>query len=296
MKKAKLFKVGVKALQSISDLEENIYVCPICLRGFPFEAIKNRDLTLEHAPQSSIGGEEILLTCHKCNSEAGYKFEEELNKRERLQTFLKALAGKKTFEGRLVLNMGGVSTNTNVTIKNGNVRFNIPKLINDPEKRDKLYDHLETLTEGERWSNEKFNIKPVISYHKHKAKVADLKSAYLLAFSALGYRYILRKELNIVRNQILNPDKKLLTNIFLDVSNELPVDRKIIAIDQPFYAILVQIDDRVIFLPPVENVEKPFKTISNFISNKNNFQTVSGKELAWPNTMNLLLDKLNSNE
>src|SRR5436190_12320198 len=48
-----------------------VYVCPVCLRAFPIEAIGARTLTTEHAPPKCLGGPELLLTCKACNNLAG---------------------------------------------------------------------------------------------------------------------------------------------------------------------------------------------------------------------------------
>ena len=52
------------------------------------------------------------------------------------------------------------------------------------------------------------------------ANISLLKSGYLRAFSLLGYSYILNANLNIVREQILNPTKDILQNVFLAGSNQ----------------------------------------------------------------------------
>tara|TARA_R110002096_G_scaffold428478_4_gene640223 strand:+ start:8246 stop:9130 length:885 start_codon:yes stop_codon:yes gene_type:complete len=292
--KNKLFKIGVTALQSISDFKENLYVCPICLNGFNIESISKKELTLEHAPQRSIGGKEILLTCVKCNNEAGHTIDAELDKREKSFAFLKAISKEQSFSGRMKLNQGGVATNVNVDAVNGHIHLEIPKKINHPTGHKKIFNHLDYLaTNKALWSNEKIKLTTVYPYHKHKARVGDLKSAYLLAFATLGYRYILQDSLNIVREQILNPDQKLVTGIYLGLNHTFPEERKLIELESPIKAIIVQIDRRLIFLPPIKSDEVFFEVIISLLSNNKNGQ-LNGVELGWPETMEMRLDYFHS--
>lgn len=290
LKKQRLFKIGVKALQSISDLDKDVYVCPICLRGFYFESISNKELTIEHAPQESIGGKGLLLTCARCNKEAGHKIDAELHKREKSISFLKALTGNGSFSGRLKLIQGDQSTNVNVSAENGKVHIKVPEKINPPDYPKKIFGHLENIVqEKELWSKEKFKLNTVYPFHKHKANVADLKSAYLLVFASLGYSYIIQNILSKVREQILNPEQKILTGIYLDLDSSFPEERKIIALKLPFEAAIVQIDRRLIFLPPMNSSDDFFDTLKSFIK-KNKKGKLNGVELGWPKTMEMKLD------
>ena len=64
IRKNSLFEQGCQNWSNISGIRE--YCCPIC-----GEVKKLAELTLEHAPPSSMGGKEIILTCYKCNNTAG---------------------------------------------------------------------------------------------------------------------------------------------------------------------------------------------------------------------------------
>jgi hypothetical protein len=50
---------------------ENPYICPLCRKPFPREALANRTLTFEDAPPKSYGGKPIALTCKPCNNAFG---------------------------------------------------------------------------------------------------------------------------------------------------------------------------------------------------------------------------------
>ena len=63
MQKSTLFPIGCKALECATG-KVGHYKCPVCLK----EHSNSDGLTLEHAPQKSIGGKKIALTCASpCN-------------------------------------------------------------------------------------------------------------------------------------------------------------------------------------------------------------------------------------
>lgn len=286
----KLFKKSVKSLQSISDLQEEYYLCPLCLRGFKEEAVNSDILTFEHVPQKSIGGKKLLITCHKCNSEAGHKFEGDLHKQQRIKSFIQALAGNGEFEGRIQLTLGGVKTNTNIQIGEENVRLVIPEKINNPNKREQQLDHLHELVDKQT-TGHTFNIEAVDHFNKHKVKISYLKSAYLAAFAALGYGYILRKELDIIREQIQNPEKKIIPQIFLQVNKKHSKEQTILFVSAPINAILVHINRISVLLPPVEKCQNPYDDIVDFVKNKSTNSTLTGIELGWPSKLEFEYDK-----
>ncbi|WP_369188879.1 HNH endonuclease [Streptomyces sp. R08] len=51
------------------------YLCPCCLYVFPFESVAAQILTIEHVPPKALGGKEMLLTCKRCNNDAGRDFD-----------------------------------------------------------------------------------------------------------------------------------------------------------------------------------------------------------------------------
>ena len=64
---------------------------------------------------------------------------------------------------------------------------------------------------SEENGSSKFSIKVKRCDYKrdiHRANVAALKTAYLLAFAKLGYHYILNENLEKIREQILHPDMR----------------------------------------------------------------------------------------
>jgi len=281
-----------RALKELFNLDKEQYLCPICLRPYSKKAISAKDLTAEHVPQKSIKGKEILLTCRKCNSESGHEFEGDLKEREKLKSFIKALNGEENLEGRIKVEvtMGGQKINTHTHIKDGKIDFKIPKDYNHPANLEHIFDHLDEIYENQSWSKEKFNIQPDIRFSKRNIALSDLKTAYLASFALLGYSYILNKEFDIIRQQILNPKETLVQRIFLRLPKRLKRERKIISIEKPFKSITVQIDERMVFLPQVENPVGSLGEIKNYLVQKNKELNLSGTEFPWPKSLIMTLD------
>ncbi|MEX0722900.1 MAG: hypothetical protein WD357_02565 [Gracilimonas sp.] len=177
-----------------------------------------------------------------------------------------------------------------MTILCGLHDFEIPEGINNPQKRNQQFNHLNSLVE-QKTSDYTFNIKSVDRFSKHKVKVAYLKSAYLAAFVALGYGYILREELNVVRKQIQNPEKNLVAPIFLKGNKKHSKGQNILNVSDPINSILVHIDRMVVLLPPVENAENCYDDIVDFVENKSINSTLTGIKLGWPSKLEYEYDR-----
>lgn len=183
---------------------KDFYICPICLSKYDKIDGEN-PLTLEDAPQKSIGGSTNTLTCKKCNNEAGFKIDHHLVNR------LIDLDNSKFLpntEVAIKTEINGILYNATLKIdekgvmkvfhskKNNNPRTlekNIPEL-----KKDKIVDF-------------NFLRKKIIP---DNLDYAVLKTAYILLFQYTGYKVILTDDYDIIRSQILKPEKRLIPKNF----------------------------------------------------------------------------------
>lgn len=292
MDKHQAFNIGAKVLKKLFKLQKEQYVCPICLKSYSIKALFTKELTAEHVPQKSIKGKEILLTCRKCNSESGHKFEADLMERERMKSFFKALNGEEKLDSRIKieLTMGGQKINTHTDIKSGKLNFKIPEDHNHPENLEFIFNHLDKIYKAQSWSEESFKIEPNIRFSVRNIELSDLKTAYLASFALLGYSYVLNKEFDVIRTQILNPKEKIIEKIFLTLPGEFTPERKIISTEKPFKSIAVQIDERMVFLPQVENPIGSLDEIKSYLSQNDTNFNLSGTEFPWPESLIMSLD------
>ncbi len=286
----KYFYIGSEALKRFHNLPDPYYACPICLRMFGLTDA--RRLTQEHVPQESLGGLKICLTCFDCNSNAGHRLDAHVNRREKGLAFFKAMLEGGTYEGRAQIKIGESVTNANLTARDKFVEITPSKEINNPIEHGRLHEALAGFKENGTWEGQRIDFKLVgEAFNRHKAMVADLKTAYLACFAKLGYQYILRPQLDIVRNQIIQPELKLIEGFAYRINpGQLPSRRVLIFTETPFQSVAVQIDDRFIFLPPIDDYEDVYLTLQQHLSPD---LQLSGFDADFPTTMEMELDRIN---
>jgi hypothetical protein len=218
-----LFDAHAKDLQEFYSEGEDIFVCPICLTGFPREVISQRLVTDGHVWPSYVrrisekARQMHVLLCGHCNHIAGTRGDAQMqiHERNRRRAETGNLDGRKvqfiSNKDNSLINMNNVditynSQDESLTIvgrvsSNGKWRDASPE---DQQKFIALYQNREPA-------------KLVIQLpRKHKPELAQagwITSAYLMGFYCLGYRFIFDSSLNLVRNYILNSfDKTIKQN------------------------------------------------------------------------------------
>lgn len=193
---------------------QNVFICPICLEVIDLSKFSEKEInniiSLEDVPPKSMGGQPILITCKQCNNISGHEIDvyllNELKHRAEMQLPSSVSRKAKLTSGDNVLNA------TFKIIDDKKIVLEVTQK-NDPKK---VKTHFEDIKKsGVNW---KLNAQIILSDVKRNptaANIALLKSAYLLAFQRLGYRYILNEELQIVRNQILNPKESLISRFIV---------------------------------------------------------------------------------
>ncbi|MBL7862271.1 MAG: hypothetical protein JNJ65_13995 [Cyclobacteriaceae bacterium] len=183
-----------------------LYVCPLCFKVFNEGALNqgsNYSLTIEHVPSYSLQGKGILLTCKECNNEAGSKLDKKLLDFEAVEEFNQKSLGSK-IKAFVEIN-NELKSSALISNLEGGVHFKLN--INRDEPRDKKLQSI--LGKGRLPSTVQISFK-YNQPDKRIVLISHLRIAYLLAFSRLGYAYILSNGLEKIRHQILDPNKILL--------------------------------------------------------------------------------------
>jgi hypothetical protein len=165
----------------------NLYVCPLCTDKYFYaegDDIKgNSEFSLDHVPPESVGGEFTILTCKKCNNEAG-SYEAELLK---ILNF-GSVPDKKT--GSLIPKMivrnkqTGEQFHGIVQVANNQADIRFHEKAKQHNK--KLKNFVAELHEGKIPALELMVPAP----DEDKTGRALLKSAYLLCFACWGYEFV----------------------------------------------------------------------------------------------------------
>ena len=176
--------------------------CPICLSDFTSSDVVAGKVTLEHAPPESLKGSAVCLTCSQCNNNASRidqhavlakRASEEWALGQGARVEIDFLGFKMS--SRYIPSDSGAPLPTRVShLRKGSIKLGAL-----PAKE--LLD----IKEGIR-----FRI-PRLSHYE---SVSMIKAAYLIVFSLMGrggYGFAQSVALRPVRQQIMNPGKKILT-------------------------------------------------------------------------------------
>jgi len=204
----------------------NGYLCPLCFKLFYeedlLESSENR-LTLEDVPPKSLGGNPKILTCKICNSSSGYKIDFHLFER------LKEIDARQFLPNTKIdtsLIKDGNRVNSVLEIdNNGKIIFNVETNRSNPKEFENFHKNVFSYNSVYKsilakefidtpFISKKFKISMPQRSDEHRAEIGLLRIAYLLAYSTLGNSLILNESLFKIREQLLNPEKNILTKPF----------------------------------------------------------------------------------
>jgi len=282
-----LFDEGVEALNKATDGKcGGTYLCPLCCDPENPDSLFKEDdlfsnpplLTLEDVPPkcSDLGGTPLLLTCKECNDWAGHELDHHLEKFTNLKSFSQGHLRK---ERPVRIIVDGKHANVALKHENETTIFDIQKSRNDPNI---LPDFEKTLTEMKIGDELKINFsEDRFSYDK--AMISLFRAAYLAAFAVFGYTYIFGRSLDIVREQIRNPDKKLIP-VFRSKNETKDLQKKVMAfINQPplYSGLMIQLGIETFHLPFFGD-DLSFYDLLDKKVNKNPSLTQQAKIIDWP--------------
>ena len=232
--------------------EKDVYLCPIC-KGVYHSINGDNPLTLEDAPPKSLGGKANVLTCKKCNNIAGTKMDSYLVNRLKDLSNQSLPKGKEIpiemifnddiFKGTFKINNDG-SAEVKSSCKNNN------KL--------RLDEKMKKIKEGDMYKIKL--IENRIDFNK--VKYALLKTAYIMAFEKFGDLLLFDSNFDVVREQLLNPEKRIYPQDFCFASPyEDKIDGVNIIMTEGIESILVQFELKyedinrrlIVFLPCMIN-------------------------------------------
>jgi len=237
-KKKKIFEIYSQNLKWIKEKTnakfniefDNGILCPLCLDVFLESDLKPNGknyLTLEHNPPKSLGGKDNILTCKKCNNESGHKTDVELLTYLLEQEF-KTFSPNSKHRTKLEIDDGSKVTADLSFDEKGKMTLNLQSKYSNPKEYDRFIKSEEKgffPIDGEFGKfftkKLKFNMKLPDKGDMRLASIALLKIGYLLGFEKYGHIFLFNQNLDIVREQILNPEKDIITDPFW-VNYEFP--------------------------------------------------------------------------
>jgi hypothetical protein len=272
------------------------YACPCCLHAFPFEAVTARVLTIEHVPPEALDGKGMLLTCQRCNSDAGKDFDSQAEKRAEFQNMMTGKGMKGPIPA--VFEAGGVEIRGEA--QNTGSGWFLEGVVkqNHPERLTAHENALRAATESDEAAGLKFKIKQ--NFSSRRADLSWIRAAYLAAFSALGWSYILQPALSPVRKMITPGSPVAVPSIIGFNSSHDVSTRQILIVEEPedLSSVVVRIGHYTVFLPDpwgTRNLEQLAESISVLRAEDGAVPfSMNGKVVPWPSEPMYLLDTLTS--
>jgi hypothetical protein len=165
------------------------YVCPLCLDShFAYDP---KVLTREHVPAAALTGAVLVLTCNQCNSEGGHQLQASQVEREREEAFWAGASGPaRNLE---FLTQQGVVRGEAVADESGNLRFTFHPHRMAPETLEALKGLVRIEGRVHRQGR---------GFDWQKARLADLRDAYLWVFAHFGYSLVANEAYNWARRAI----------------------------------------------------------------------------------------------
>jgi hypothetical protein len=289
-KRLLIFRYGAKAAAKYRNGDCSLYFCPICKIGYDESSVINGELTLEDVPPKSIGGKPILLTCHTCNSRAGYTIDSAIANRNKLQDFTKIVSGqKKGIVPSVELSFGDLQIKTSINVES---TFDIRPVekANAPHTIEKYKNHLMDISNSGGDGFE-FKLSKTLKCDERLAKLGYLKSAFLLTFAWLGYRYAFDSRLDIVRQQIQKPENVITgTKFWIEDIKENISSNKIMFSKDPLPLFLISFQGFCIILPSLEFKGDTYSLLQNYWK-KGDRVNIQAKILnTWPDQLQMKLD------
>lgn len=219
--KLQLFSDFSKSLEAVTGLRDS-YECPLCLRTISRGSLA--ELEREHYVPESLGGNKLVLVCQACNRRLA----------ETVDPQLKRYAKRKEIEdmypesrpmiyrqvGRAVrVAVKGLTGNEAKRPVRAAYRITLTGRDDIPQKKaiESWTGFLDETVKNGTWAGTQFQLQDdkALQHNMRLVEIGLLRTGYLAAFAGLGYGYILWPTLDKVRDQILNPQKELLTHFVI---------------------------------------------------------------------------------
>jgi len=189
---------------------EKAVVCPLCMKIFSKEALSQDSelpLTLEDVPPKELGGKPKVLMCKKCNNTAGTSLDVRLMEYLNVKPFNQAEAGASVTRKRTTVKAGDIEVKGTATFTRDSANGFSFKLHLDEKKDGYRKSRLEQINKAQEIQ---IIYNPNHTPTQNIVHTALLKIAYELMFEKFGHLFILNKNYDHIRAQVLRPTDDIL--------------------------------------------------------------------------------------
>ncbi|GAB3873804.1 hypothetical protein GCM10029964_014680 [Kibdelosporangium lantanae] len=273
------------------------YACPCCLVAYPREAVQVGKLTEEHVPPKRLGGSALLLTCFDCNSYSGMTFDAHAITRSHADNFVRDFVDNKANDQVLpvTFSVDGIPVRGEVRLTEGNVQLFGVEAKNDRRVMDAQIEAIKA-----HYGNESSVVDLSFTVHtdfdEARARISWIRSAYLAAFAAFGWTYVLVDEMRPYRSQLQQPDVEVVPTYVARDTSASPTSRRILLVTSPdeLQCVAVTMGEHTVFLPsplrPLACDELTKRLVRRCTPEGQLRVHLEGKEVPWPKWPTYLLD------
>jgi len=233
--KIRILKMLSENLEVFFPEKKGYFLCPTCTQFIPLK--EEHEITKAHIIPKVAGGKLKFYLCQKCNSTFGTKQDKWFGDMIRMLNHDKPSVFS-TYIKEKYFEIDGVRVNGSwKRDKDGSFIFTRYVHLNSPEV-NKLIE--------EKFKNrpEKISLSfpmPIIK-NERLINIGLLTAGYLMWFAMFGYSWVLQKHLQTIRDQLLNPDKEIISAkyVFHVKSVDWEPSIGVIALDEdmvPFFAL-----------------------------------------------------------
>lgn len=149
------------------------------------------------------------------------------------------------------LKMGGVNVNISVMNSSGGWRVEVPPGINNPASHCEFRNKWGGMAADGGFDGSRFDVTLKRGFKPRLAYIAWLRTAYLVAFAALGYRYISSPEVRPVCDQLDDPETERIEVFSAHVPASPRAEHRIMVIERPreLRSLAVHWGRHFVFLP-----------------------------------------------
>ena len=278
------FDLGADAVDRVWPGGPRSYLCPTCPTDVAWlpAAVDSGDLTAEHVPPRALGGKELILTCRDCNNKAGALVDTQMRNREDVIDLVRGTM-KRPVRARLKTGSGQV--NVEVQAVGKEFKVDVPDQINDPIAIAQFKSSLGQPVKGQQTEGVEITLSGKKGFQNRESLVGWLRSAYLVAFAVLGYKYAFHPALEAVRKQIAAPGDPVLRIFSVTVSDSTLEHRRTFFVEAPsdLRALAVLMDRHLVFLPWPQYGNDIYGNLEVRAESDMLFNTpMSGSSFPWP--------------
>jgi hypothetical protein len=150
----------------------------------------------------------------------------------------------------VVVDVGGVSLRAMLKATGENVEIRVDVERNHPAVPGTAQSMFERIV-ADRGTGRSLGLRFEERFRIRESLIGWLRAAYLVAFTALGYYYILDRALNCVREQIRTPKGDVIKSFSTIVPAASPEERLFGFLEEPaeIQSVIVRMGEQMVFLP-----------------------------------------------